>query len=103
MTIEDKIADVFSTEEMIPSAGQGVIALQCRSDDEKIISLCESTKSNIYFSGPSAKNYLDKKKFKTKKVNLKIIKYNEQKIYKQTLKTYHVYITWLKKHQKTNK
>ena len=41
LTIEDKIADVFSTEEMIPSAGQGVIALQCRSDDEKIISLLD--------------------------------------------------------------
>ena len=30
LTIEDKITEVFSTEEIIPSAGQGIIALQCR-------------------------------------------------------------------------
>ena len=37
LTIEDKIIEVFSTEEMIPSAGQGIIALQCRNDDNEII------------------------------------------------------------------
>jgi hydroxymethylbilane synthase len=39
LTIEDKVTEVFSTEEIIPSAGQGVIALQCRNDDNKIISI----------------------------------------------------------------
>ena len=37
LTIEDKITEVFSTEEIIPSAGQGIIALQCRNDDNEII------------------------------------------------------------------
>ena len=36
LTIEDKITEVFSTEEIIPSAGQGIIALQCRNDDEEL-------------------------------------------------------------------
>ena len=39
LTIEDKITEVFSIEEIIPSAGQGIIALQCRNDDNEIISI----------------------------------------------------------------
>ena len=38
LTIEDKITEVFSTKEIIPSAGQGIIALQCRNNDNEIIS-----------------------------------------------------------------
>ena len=41
LTIEDNITETFSTEEIIPSAGQGVIALQCRDNDNEIISLLE--------------------------------------------------------------
>ena len=32
-----KISQVFSTSEIIPSAGQGTIALQCRKNDKKLI------------------------------------------------------------------
>ena len=39
LKIEDKITEVFSTEEIIPSAGQGIIALQCRNNDDEIISI----------------------------------------------------------------
>ena len=39
LKLENEIAETFTTEEMIPSAGQGIISLQCREDDEKIISL----------------------------------------------------------------
>ena len=41
LTIEDKITEVFSTEEIIPSAGQGIIALQCRYNDNEIISVLD--------------------------------------------------------------
>ena len=41
LTIEDKITEVFSTEEIIPSAGQGIIALQCRYNDDEIISVLD--------------------------------------------------------------
>ena len=41
LTIEDKITEVFSTEEIIPSAGQGIISLQCRRDDNEIISVLD--------------------------------------------------------------
>ena len=39
LSIEDKSTEVFSTEEIIPSAGQGIIALQCRNNDDEIISV----------------------------------------------------------------
>ena len=39
LIIEDKITEVFSIDEIIPSAGQGIIALQCRNNDDKIISI----------------------------------------------------------------
>ena len=39
LTIEDKITEVFSTEEIIPSAGQGIVALQCRNSDYEIITI----------------------------------------------------------------
>ena len=42
LSIEDKITEIFSTQEIIPSAGQGIISLQCRNDDEDIISILDS-------------------------------------------------------------
>ena len=42
LLIEDKITEIFSTQDIIPSAGQGIISLQCRNDDEDIISVLDS-------------------------------------------------------------
>ena len=36
MKFENEISEVFSSDKIIPSAGQGVIALQCKSDDDFI-------------------------------------------------------------------
>ena len=41
LSIENKITEIFSTEEIIPSAGQGIISLQCRNDDKKVISILD--------------------------------------------------------------
>jgi len=38
LQLENEISEIFAAKEFIPSAGQGIIALQCREDDEKIIS-----------------------------------------------------------------
>ncbi len=35
---KNKIVQIFSTSEIIPSAGQGVIAVQCRKDDNELLS-----------------------------------------------------------------
>ena len=39
LQVSDHISEIFSVEDLIPSAGQGVISLQCREDDNEIISL----------------------------------------------------------------
>ena len=39
--LDKNISQIFSTSEVIPSAGQGVIALQCRKQDKEIINLLE--------------------------------------------------------------
>ena len=36
---ENEITEIFSTKDIIPSAGQGIIALQSRKDDHEIISI----------------------------------------------------------------
>ena len=41
LSIEDKITEIFSTEEIIPSAGQGIISLQCRNNDREVISILD--------------------------------------------------------------
>ena len=41
LSIENKITEVFSTQEIIPSAGQGIISLQCRNNDEDVISILD--------------------------------------------------------------
>ena len=35
LKFENEITEIFTTEEIIPSAGQGIIALQCRENDER--------------------------------------------------------------------
>ena len=39
LKLEEKISQIFSIDEIIPSAGQGIITLQCRNDNEEIKSL----------------------------------------------------------------
>ncbi len=37
--LENEISEMFTVEQIIPSAGQGIIALQCRENDQEIISI----------------------------------------------------------------
>ena len=43
LKMSDYISEIFSVEDLIPSAGQGVICLQCREDDQDIISILKKT------------------------------------------------------------
>jgi hydroxymethylbilane synthase len=59
LLIEDKITEIFSTHEIIPSAGQGIISLQCRNDDEDIISVLDSINDqNTYLRAHAERNVL---------------------------------------------
>ena len=39
--LDNKITQEFNTEELIPCAGQGIIAIQCRENDQEIINILE--------------------------------------------------------------
>ena len=39
LNMKEQITEIFSVKEIIPSAGQGIISLQCREDDTDILSL----------------------------------------------------------------
>ena len=49
LNFDDEISEIFSPEQVIPSAGQGIIALQCREDDEEIISVLKKINHNETF------------------------------------------------------
>tara|TARA_Y100001936_G_C16023853_1_gene641196 strand:- start:70 stop:987 length:918 start_codon:yes stop_codon:yes gene_type:complete len=55
----DQISEIFSFQELIPSAGQGIISLQCREDDSRIISLLKKTNhSETYQRATAERNVL---------------------------------------------
>tara|TARA_B100001175_G_scaffold10215_1_gene8029 strand:- start:775 stop:1692 length:918 start_codon:yes stop_codon:yes gene_type:complete len=59
LKIDDEISEIFSVEDIIPSAGQGIITLQCRQDDDKIISLLEKTNhKKTYYQAYAERNIL---------------------------------------------
>ena len=39
LDLKNEISEIFSIDKLIPSAGQGIIALQCREDDKEMISI----------------------------------------------------------------
>jgi hydroxymethylbilane synthase len=41
LKLEESIKQIFSTIEMLPAVGQGIIAVQCRKEDSNIINLLE--------------------------------------------------------------
>ena len=54
LALEGNIVEVFSTKEIIPSAGQGVVALQCRENDDKINSILEKVNHRETYQRVSA-------------------------------------------------
>tara|TARA_B100000579_G_scaffold436090_1_gene461062 strand:- start:3 stop:923 length:921 start_codon:yes stop_codon:yes gene_type:complete len=59
LKLDNKITEIFSTEEIIPSAGQGIIALQCRNNDNEIISILDKVNHNeTYQKAQAERNVL---------------------------------------------
>jgi len=42
LNLIDQVKEVFTIEQMLPAIGQGVIALQCKKDDKKILNILKS-------------------------------------------------------------
>jgi len=56
---DSEVSQIFSIDEIIPSAGQGIIALQCRQNDKEIISLLNKINHNdTYLQAHSERNIL---------------------------------------------
>ncbi|SVA91225.1 uncharacterized protein METZ01_LOCUS144079 [marine metagenome] len=47
LKLDKNISQVFSTREIIPSVGQGVVALQCRKNDSEIIKLLDKVNHKL--------------------------------------------------------
>jgi len=45
LKLEKKVKEIISTEDMLPAVGQGVIAVQCREEDEKIKNILKNINS----------------------------------------------------------
>ena len=49
---EKKVSQIFSTSDIIPSAGQGIIAAQCRVKDNEVIKILKKVNhKNTFYSG----------------------------------------------------
>ena len=59
LNFEKKISQIFSTSEIIPSAGQGVIALQCRKNDDTILKILnEINHQETHYCAQAERNVL---------------------------------------------
>ena len=46
LKLNNQISEIFSVGDLIPSAGQGIISLQCRKDDNEIVSILKKINHN---------------------------------------------------------
>ncbi len=54
LNMNNHISEIFSVEDLIPSAGQGIISLQCRDNDIETISLLKNTNHKETYHRASA-------------------------------------------------
>ena len=47
LKLDHLISEEFSTEKIIPSAGQGIVSIQCRKDDDDIINLLSKVNDKV--------------------------------------------------------
>ena len=59
LNLDNEISEIFSIDKIIPSVGQGIIALQCREKDNKIISILKKINhSETYKRAHAERNIL---------------------------------------------
>ena len=54
LKLNNLISEIFSVSNLIPSAGQGIISLQCREDDDNIISILKKINHNETYQKANA-------------------------------------------------
>ena len=59
LKLNDQISEIFSTKDIIPSAGQGIISLQCRENDKEMLSILKKINHNeTYLIANAERNVL---------------------------------------------
>ena len=58
LAVEDKISQTFSTTEIIPSAGQGVIALQCKKNNQELIKILNKVNHKLTYNCIKAERHV---------------------------------------------
>ncbi len=59
LNLNKEVTEIFPVSDVIPSAGQGIISLQCREDDNKIISILKKTNDKkTYLRAHAERNVL---------------------------------------------
>ena len=59
LNLNKEVTEIFPVTDVIPSAGQGIISLQCREDDNKIISILKKTNDKkTYLRAHAERNVL---------------------------------------------
>jgi hydroxymethylbilane synthase len=59
LKLDDEIVEIYSTQKIIPSAGQGIIALQSRNDDKEISPILEKVNHiKTYYQAKAERNVL---------------------------------------------
>ena len=76
-----KISDLIGINTKFYKASQ--LNLKSIEPNERIIEICKKLDVKNYFSGPSAKNYIDNKLFANNDIKLSFIKYKEENMYNQ--------------------
>jgi hydroxymethylbilane synthase len=50
LNLANEVKEIFTLDQMLPAIGQGAIALQCRNDDQKILSILKNVNDQNTFS-----------------------------------------------------
>jgi len=60
LNLENEVKEIFTIEQMLPAIGQGVIALQCKQDDQKTLNIIKDINhKETYFCAQAERSLLE--------------------------------------------
>ena len=75
-----RICELFNVETKITMSTDFSLS---QDKNQRLVELCKKTQSNVYYSGPAAKSYLDLDMFNDAEINIKFLDYSGYKSYPQ--------------------
>ena len=60
LNLENEVKEIFTTEQMLPAIGQGVIALQCKQDDQQTLNIIKNINhKETYYCAQAERSLLE--------------------------------------------